>query len=338
MLAHLCLVIRLEEPLSISQISRTEKIGMGKSVWDNRYGAYYRQDFMDNGFAETSSHREQVTLRSQSAEAVVDLIHGARLSSLRIHTALCSNEPSGQSDTDKVEILWGTQDHHASHSDPLSWGSFVMAPFAGRIRDGHYRVGDRVHQLRLNHEPHSIHGTVCDRRWELLEHTATSLHCVTDLGEHWPFAGRCHQRITMGDDRISFSLSVESAGEGFWVSLGWHPWFRTELASGEHLTLQAQPGLQVLRDGAGLPTSIWVPPRDDPWDDCFAQPNWPVTLCWGERLRLDIHSDCNYLVIFNELAHAWCVEPQTAPPNSFTDRTQWVDATHTHEAHMTWSW
>lgn len=275
-----------------------------------------------------------VTLRSATAEAQVDLTHGARLASLRIATG-DHNEPDPP---EIVEVLWGTGNESLTDIDPLSWGSFVMAPFAGRIRHGRYRVDQTEHQLRLNHRPHSIHGTVCDRPWGLLSYTADSLHCVTDLGEHWPYAGRCHQQITLRDHSVSFRLWVETVSDGFWVSVGWHPWFRTTLTTGEPLTLQAQPGQQVLRDSEGIPTTTWVTPTDGPWDDCFGEPNWPVTLSWGERLRLQIHSDCDYLVIFNELDHAWCVEPQTAPPNSFTEPSQWVDASHSHRAQMTWSW
>jgi aldose 1-epimerase len=273
---------------------------------------------------------EGVILRSASAEVEVDLFCGGRLRSLRIDT--------GASPRETVEVLWDAAGTSQEAADPLSWGSFVMAPFAGRIRHGRYRVDQTEHQLRLNLEPHSIHGTVFDHPWDLVEHTTDSLHCVTDLGEHWPYAGRCHQWISLGDNQLHFDLSVESHSESFGASIGWHPWFRTELATGEPLTLQAQPGLQSLRDSEGIPTTTWVTPTDGPWDDCFAEPNWPVTLSWGERLHLQIHSDCDYLVIFNELDHAWCVEPQTAPPNSFTQPTQWVDASHSHRARMTWSW
>jgi galactose mutarotase-like enzyme len=108
-----------------------------------------------------------ITLRSATAEAQVDLIHGARLASLRIATG-DYNEPGPP---EIVEVLWGAADVSLPDIDPLSWGSFVMAPFAGRIRHGRYRVDQTEHQLRLNHRPHSIHGTVCDRPWELLAHT-----------------------------------------------------------------------------------------------------------------------------------------------------------------------
>jgi aldose 1-epimerase len=280
--------------------------------------------------AEEIKAPKPVILRSATAEAEVDLVHGGRLSSLRIDT--------GASPHEAVEVLWDAADTSHESADPLSWGSFVMAPFAGRIRHGRYRVGSTEHQLRLNHPPHSIHGTVFDRSWDLLEHTTNSLHCVTDLGEHWPYVGRCHQWITLGDNHLNFEVSVESQSESFGVSIGWHPWFRTALSTGESLTLQAQPGQQILRDTEGIPTTTSVAPTAGPWDDCFAEPSWPVTLLWGERLQLQIHSDCTHLVIFNELAHAWCVEPQTAPPNSFTRPAQWLDAHHSHRAQMTWSW
>ena len=43
---------------------------------------------------------------------------------------------------------------------PMTWGSYPMAPWAGRVRHGRFEFDGRTHQLPRNLEPHAIHGTV----------------------------------------------------------------------------------------------------------------------------------------------------------------------------------
>ena len=93
---------------------------------------------------------------------------------------------------------------------------------------------------------------------------------------------------------------------------GLHPWFiKPE-------RLEFQPVGHYPRDAAGIatPPSAGVPAP--PWDDCFINTQPAVLWRAGQRLRLE--SDCNHWVVFDERAHATCVEPQTGPPDVFNLR------------------
>ena len=107
---------------------------------------------------------------------------------------------------------------------PMMWGSFPMVPFAGRIRRGRFRFGDRDVQLALNLSPHAIHGTVFERPWQVDDPTTLSI----DLGTGWPFTGRVVQQFALTDDQLDVSLSLLS-DEPMPAALGWHPWFRRRL-------------------------------------------------------------------------------------------------------------
>lgn len=264
-----------------------------------------------------------VELRSTSATASIDPVHGGRLASLRIR---------GHS------LLWHEPAVTAPERDPMSWGSYPMAPFAGRVRRGRVRIGDTMHQLRINMPPHSIHGSVFDRAWDVVSSSTSHVELQTDLGEHWPAAGSCRQAFTLSDDGLRQTIEVTTAGTPFPASIGWHPWFRTRLDDGQVLDLQPRVGRQFLRDDEGLPSGRMIDPRPRPWDDCFTQVTWPIELDWSGALTLSIDSDCEYVVIYDEQPHAWCVEPQTAPPDALADRAHVVEVGRPLRATTTWSW
>ena len=256
-----------------------------------------------------------VTLSSARAVANIDLANGGRIASFTV---------------DGDELLHT----ESTDSDPMSWGCYPMAPFAGRVRDGVLTHAGREHRLRLNMAPHSIHGTVFDREWQ---HEGGN-RFVCDLGPEWPWRGHAVQVIDVGEEALTLRLEVHSHGEAFPASIGWHPWFRTRLRSGEQLFLEAKVGRQILRDATGMPTGEWVSPLPRPWDDCFTDVDWPITLDWAGRRRLRIGSDCAYVVIYDERAHAWCVEPQSAPPDAVNHGTDLVTPDAPLVATTTWAW
>mgnify|MGYP002414181767 FL=1 len=258
---------------------------------------------------------DTVTLASSRAVVNVDLAAGGRLASLTV---------------DGDELLH-TGD---ADTDAMGWGCYPMAPFAGRVRDGLLTHGSRTHQLRINMAPHSIHGSVFDQRWE---HEGGN-RFICDLGPEWPWAGHAVQVIDVGADSLNLRLEVHSAGEPFPASIGWHPWFRTRLRTGEQLRIEAPVGRQLLRDDTGMPTGDWIDPLPQPWDDCFGDITWPVVLDWAGRRTLRIDSDCGYVVIYDEQPHAWCVEPQSAPPDAVNGSSHLVTPDSPLIATTTWTW
>lgn len=249
--------------------------------------------------------------------------------------------------------------------DPLStgWGSFPMAPWAGRIRNGRFAfMGERV-ALELNHQDgdargggtltptrpgtngdlpeadrdrHAIHGTTFSRRWTIDAHDTGRLEMSCELvgALGWPFAGIARQTITLASDSVDFAMSVESVdGSVFPASLGWHPWF----ARPDRLDFH--PIAMYEQDDAGLPTGRLVDVPPGPWDDCFVN-HRPIRLHYDRPIAsvVTISSSADHWVVYDGPDHATCVEPQTGPPDAPTLRPKIVasDAPLRLSMHIGW--
>ncbi len=195
--------------------------------------------------------------------------------------------------------------------DPIRWGCYPMAPFAGRVRRGRFRFRGREYALPCRMPPHAIHGTVFDRPFEVLG--PGELRC--DLGPEWPFRGALHERVSVGARHVRLEL-VLTAEEPFPASLGWHPWFRRRLERGGSARLHLDAAAMYRRDEEGIPDGTLVPPPPGPWDDCFTGLRTTPVVEWPGALRLRLGSDATCFVVYDEPADALAVEPQTAPPDA----------------------
>lgn len=225
---------------------------------------------------------------------------------------------------------------------PIMWGCYPFAPFAGRIRDGRFTFEGRDVALPMNLPPNAIHGTVFERTWTIEGPDVLS----SELGAPWPFAGRVTQWFTLRDDGLDVRLRLD-ARDRMPVVLGWHPWFRRQLIgtadhpspAGAPLELRFEPGQMYERGADGLPTGRLVLPKPRPWDDCFVDVATPPRLTWPGALILELSSSADHWVVYDELDHALCVEPQTGPPDDvhLGPRTV-VAAGGSVEATMAWRW
>lgn len=240
------------------------------------------------------------TLTVGPASLRVDREHGGRISSLIVHGH---------------ELL--VQAEHGRATDPLQYGCYPLVPFAGRLRGGRFRWGGMIHEVVRNLDGHAIHGTLFDQRWRV-EHAAEGyLRLRSPLDPHWPFEGWAIQEVFLSADRLELRLEVHSDGLPFPATAGWHPWFRRDLGQGDGLVVDFHAGRWYPRGQDGLPTgTIEPPPGERPWDDCFTAVTWPVTLTWPGALQVSLASTCDHLVIYDEPAHAICVEPQSGPPDA----------------------
>ncbi len=194
---------------------------------------------------------------------------------------------------------------------PVYWGSYPMAPWAGRIRHGRFSFGGATHQLPLAAPPHALHGVVFDRSWRVDGPDAISI----DLDERWPFRGRVSQRFAVREDGLDVSMTLE-ADEPMPVTMGWHPWFRRALEpGGEPAILSFDPAEMLVRDGEGIPSGDRMAPPEGPWDDCFTGLRSNPVLTWP-GLALTLSSTCDWWVVYNQPAYAICVEPQSGPPDA----------------------
>ena len=238
-----------------------------------------------------------VELRAGTAALTVDPAVGARWTSWRVGD---------------LELLSGAE-------PPLPpWfhrGCFVMAPFAGRIRDGRVRVGGAEVELPRDDPPNAIHGTVAGVPWtvDAAEPAAVSLSVA--LGPPWPAAGSVTQRLALSGDRLEGEL-VLRAEDAMPAWIGWHPWFARRLARGGAAAWRVDGGRRFVKGADGLPTGELTDPGAGPWDDAFRDFASAPGIEWPGALRLAVESSGGHFVLFDELPHVLCLEPQTAPPDA----------------------
>jgi aldose 1-epimerase len=224
---------------------------------------------------------------------------------------------------------------------PMAWGSFPMAPYPGRIRDGTFEFEGRHVELPRTLPPHAAHGTVLDRAWTVVDDRTLSI----DLGPVWPFVGRVTQTFDLEEDALRVRLTIE-ADEPMPGAVGWHPWFPRRLAHGragsvaitEPAVLGFDAARMFVRDGAGIPTGVLREPSPRPWDDCFTGLRSAPTLTWPGGLRLELTSSCDFWVVYDEPADTICIEPQSSPPDFVHIAPVVVQPGHSLTAWMTWRW
>jgi len=225
----------------------------------------------------------------------VDVLRGARLSSLRINA---------------VERLLGY-----SPDIPLTaWGAYPMVPFAGRVRNGQFTHNNQVYQLHQNAMPHAIHGTVFDVAWTTTDQSPSHAVCVATLGHRWPFSGEVEHRIEVNaqERSITCTLTVSTTSSSMPAQVGWHPWFVRPV------TLDVDFTQMYVRDVHSIPDGRRSSPSAGPWDDCFVDPRRTPAVVFADGVRLIIDSDCDHWVIYDKPSHALCVEPQSGPPDGFS--------------------
>lgn len=262
-----------------------------------------------------------LVLESTGARLEINPASGGRISSLEINGS---------------EVLGKTG------RGPMSWGSFPMVPYAGRVRDGTFTFRGRRVELPRTLPPHAGHGTVLDRPWTVLDHRSMSV----DLGPSWPFRGRVVQQFDLDPTELRLTLTIE-ADEPMPGAVGWHPWFRRRLsgtavqpaAPSRAAEMRFDPGWMLRRDAAGIPTGELVEPTPGPWDDCFTGVRSTPTLTWPGVLSLELTSSCDYWVVYDEPADTICIEPQSSPPNFVNaDGPPIVEPGRPLTATMTWRW
>jgi len=249
-------------------------------------------------------------LVAPGVSADVDLVNGGRLRSLEIA---------------------GTEILVTDTGDPLTWGCYPMAPWAGRTGNGRFSFAGREHLLERTLPPHAIHGTVWLRRWEQVDEATIA----TDLGGGWPFAGSVRQRFRLTESSLRVDMMLDAV-EAMPVVLGWHPWFRREIGAGT-ASIDIDAAFVLERGPDDLPTGRRVAPGSGPWDDCFGGVSRFPSIVWP-GLRLTIGSTCAYYVVYTAHPDGVCIEPQTAPPNALNGGADVLAAGERRRVSMEWRW
>jgi aldose 1-epimerase len=226
-------------------------------------------------------------------------------------------------------------------ADVFHWGSFPMAPWVGRLRNGRFEFDGRVVDLPANAPPHALHGLVTECPWWVTAADDRSVSLAVDLGDPWPWPCRVTQTVSLDEGVVRFLLSVH--GEcPMPADIGWHPWFAREVpAAGRTISaeLDVAGGRMYLNGPAGLPSGELGAPPPRPWDYCFVDLERPPTVRWPGFLEVTVDSDCRHWVFYDMEPAGICVEPWTGPPNSLNGpERSIVTPEQPLEATMRWSW
>lgn len=252
---------------------------------------------------ENGGVASQLTLSDGPVAVDVDPDLGGRLTQIRVRD---------------VPILVGLDDVPAEMRRPdgsvpaTDWGAYPMVPWAGRIRRGRFEFAGVEHRLPINFGQHAIHGVGFSSRWAVTRRGPADVRLELELpsDERWPFGGRVVHDVVVADTAVELSMEVAAGERAFPASFGWHPWFR------KPTRLDFRPTAMYRRDTDGIAVDELVAVPPGPWDDCFRNTE-PVELAVGE-VGLRLTSDCTDWVVYDERAHATCIEPQTGPPDAFT--------------------
>ena len=219
----------------------------------------------------------------------------------------------------------------SSNDNPLHWGSYPMAPWAGRITHGQFDLDGTSHQLPIVLDNHAIHGTVYLLPWQVDRHDHLSATLLCDLGPEWPLGGSARQVFTLNHHELVCELSVTAADQAMPCSIGWHPWF-VKPESDQllfHKMYERMPN--------NIPSGKLVAPKARPWDDCFVEPAAPLQLHYP-LVTVSVSSACDHWIVYDEPTHAICVEPQTGPANQFNSNPYMLQPGETLTRSMLISW
>jgi len=231
---------------------------------------------------------------------------------------------------DGVPQLVGHGEHGATAA--IAWGSYPMVPWAGRTRRGRFDFRGRSHRLPPNLGEHAIHGVGFVMPWEVVAHSATHVELALALpaDARWPFGGIARQHIEVDGRQLRQRLSLTAGAQAMPATFGWHPWFR------KPDRLEFSPAAIYPRDAEGIAVAPPVPPTPGPWDDCFLN-QAPVVLHRGDQ-RLRLTSDCRHWVVYDQTAHATCVEPQRGPADGLNLEPVELEPGATAEAWFLMAW
>ncbi len=207
-------------------------------------------------------------------------------------------------------------------------GCFPLVPWSNRIRDGRLATGGGTLHLDATEAGagHAIHGHGRRRPWTVTADGGPSsvrmryVHPVG--GEGWPFAYVAEQTVSLGEDALSVTLSVENTSAAAMpVGLGLHPYLprSPEMGLWFHAASSWPPVDGKLPAGpAPIPAEIdFSEPRAvvPGLDQGFGGWDGSVHAIWPDRgLALAIHGGAalNHLVVFTPADRDFvCLEPVT---------------------------
>jgi aldose 1-epimerase len=217
-------------------------------------------------------------------------------------------------------------------TDPFETASFALVPYANRIADGRFRVGEREIRIERNApgQAHPLHGHAWRKPWRVESQARdTVVLSYEHAADSWPWHYLAMQTLTLRADSLDVALSVENLDSTpMPAGLGWHPYFR----KGPGAQLKAHLEGVWLTDEEFLPVRLAHGTRFGQWgrgdeltrpeliDHCHT--GWPGVaeiLLPQEELRLALTASraLHWLHIYSPPdKDFFCIEPVSQMPNA----------------------
>jgi aldose 1-epimerase len=216
--------------------------------------------------------------------------------------------------------------------EPFETAAFVLAPYANRIADGRFRVGEREVRIERNApgQAHPLHGHAWRQPWRVESAARDQAVLVFEhAADSWPWHYQVRQVLTLRSDSLEMALSLENRDSSpMPAGLGWHPYFHK--GSGAQLKTHLE-GVW-LTDAECLPVRLAHGTRFGQWGrgDGLAQPElidhchtgWPgvaeiLLPEEGLELALTASRALRWLHIYSPPdKDFFCIEPVSHMPNA----------------------
>ena len=256
-----------------------------------------------------------IEIESGTNKLVIDSISGGRVTECFV---------------DDLQILGPKGDH------PLIGGWYLMAPWAGRIKDNQIIYKGEKYPQEVNFQNWAIHGTVAFTEGIVKNKEQNSVEIVHKTNSAWPVEMEITQKWLVTNNFIKCAAKITSNDGEFPAELGWHPWFKRQLSRGSQANFGIEAIAQYEKDEnfftLNKTKQIGVPP----FDDAFQVPTGKGFIEWPDALRIDFTSDLDTFVVFDEPKDVFCIEPQTGPPDAVNHPKHIVSPRNPLEASVKW--
>ena len=219
---------------------------------------------------------------------------------------------------------------------PLLGGWYLMAPWAGRIKDNKIIYKSKQYPQEINFETFAIHGTVAFTAGKVLNQSETSVEILHETNDSWPVKMKILQKWMITKNYVSSSAKISCDKGEFPAELGWHPWFKRHLNRGQRAIYAIEATSQYVKDKNSFTLNETKPIAIPPFDDAFHVPTGKGFIEWPNALRIDFTSNVDTFVIYDELEDLFCVEPQTGPPDAINHPKHLVSPQNPLEASVKW--
>jgi len=235
-------------------------------------------------------------------------------------------------------------------------GSFIMAPWANRVREAKFMFEGKSISLKANTADGTAqHGDVRKRPWNVLKQGPNSVTLEYDSAAHadsnWPWKYRCRVEYALEEMSLVARLSVVNEDTSpFPTGCGHHPYFSRRLwddrdaielrapVSGRYPLKAACAIGPAAPDDLSRRLGMLATIPDEHIDTVFAGFGGEAELRWpssGVTLRIKASANMNHLVLFAPHANGRsgtplpfiAVEPQTQVNDAFNLESTGVSGT-----------